>query len=72
MCSYNEYKCAYDIKLTDTRNFEIFNLTISDKSMGLFEIMKKSKIARQTGFILNHLKNLTIKFYGILSNIHIC
>ena len=32
-----EYKCEYDVKLTNIPNTEIINTTISDKSMGLFE-----------------------------------
>ena len=40
-----EYKCEYDIKLTNITNNGIINITISDKSMGLFELNKKLAVA---------------------------
>ena len=40
-------ECIYDIKLTNITNIEIVSLTISGKSMGLFEINKKLTVARQ-------------------------
>ena len=62
-----EYKCAYDIQPTNVRNNEIFNLTISDKSIGLFEITK-TKMAQRRGFIFNQIKkNITRKIYSNLS-----
>ena len=36
-----EYKCVYKINLTNIGNNETVNLTISDKSMGLYELIKK-------------------------------
>ena len=36
-----KYECIYDIKLTNITNKEIINLTISGKSMSLFELNKK-------------------------------
>ena len=33
-----EYECQYDFKLTKNRGHEIVNLTIVDKSMGLFDL----------------------------------
>ena len=35
-----KYECIFDIELTNITNIEIFNLTISGKSMGLFEYNK--------------------------------
>ena len=46
-----EYKCEYAIKLTNKRHIELFNLTVSDKSVGLYELKKQLKIAGQNGFI---------------------
>ena len=57
-----EYKCVYNIQLTNIRTNEIFNLTISGKSMNLCELNEKLKIARQRAFILNKIQKLTIKF----------
>ena len=37
-----EYKCEKQIKLTNITNNEIINKTISDKSMGLFELNKRN------------------------------
>ena len=34
-----DHICVYDIKLTNIGNKEIFDLTISDKSVGLFELI---------------------------------
>ena len=45
-----KYVCVYDFKLTNITNNEIFNLTISDKSMNLYKLNKKLKVARQRGF----------------------
>ena len=67
-----EYKCEYDFKLTNIRNNEIINITISDKSMGLFELNKKLTVARQKGFVFNQLNKLTIKTYSNLQSINIC
>ena len=39
--------------------------------MGLFELNKKLRVARQNGFIFNQLNKLTIKNYSNLSNINI-
>ena len=66
-----KYECIYDIKLTNNTNKKIFNLTISGKSMGLFEIDKKLTVARQNGFIFNRIKTLKIKIYSHLRYINI-
>ena len=67
-----EYGCTYDIKLTNTTNNEIINITISDKSMGLYELSKKLTLARQRSCIFNRLNEIIIKTYSNLSNINIC
>ena len=56
-------ECSYDIKLTNITNNNLFNLTISDKSTGLFELNKKLKVGRQNDFTINQIIKLTIKFY---------
>ena len=66
-----EYDCTYDIKLTNTINNEIINITISDKSMGLYELNKKLTLARQRGDIFNQILNFKIKIYSNLSHINI-
>ena len=38
-----DHMCVYDINLTNINNIEIFNLTISGKSMNLYELTKKIK-----------------------------
>ena len=69
-----EYECAYDIQLTNFGNNEIIKLTVSDKSMGLFELVKKVKIARQNGFNFFQILRLTIIIYSMLSHkkVHYC
>ena len=37
--------------------------------MDLFELNKKLTVARQNGYIFNHMKNFKIKIYSNLSNI---
>ena len=59
-----KYVCIYDIKLTNITNNEIINITISDESLGLYELNIKLNIARQRGFILNQINKLTIKIYS--------
>ena len=54
----------YDIKLTNITNNETNNLTISDESLGLYELNKKLTIARERGFRFLHLNKLTIKIYS--------
>ena len=66
-----EYRCIHNVNHTNTDNNELFNLTISDKNLSLYEIIKKLKIARQKGFIFNEIHKLTIKIYSYLSNIKI-
>ena len=60
-----EYKCEYDIKLTNITNNEIIKTTISDKSLGLYELNKKLTVARQRGYIFIQINKPTIKFIVI-------
>ena len=66
-----DHICEYDINFTNTTNNESVNFTISEKSMGLFELNKKLTTARERGFIFNQINKLTIKIYSNLSNINI-
>ena len=47
------YECMYDNTVTNITDNEIFNLTISGKSMNLYESNKKLKVAKQNGSIFN-------------------
>ena len=58
------YVCIYDIKLTNIKNNEIINISISDESMNLYELNRKLTIARQRGFKFNQISKLTIKIYS--------
>ena len=66
-----DHICEYDLNFTNTTNNESVNFTISDKSMGMYELNKKLTIARENGFIFNHIKKLTIKILSNLSYINI-
>ena len=46
-------------------------MTISGKSMNLYELNKKLTVARQIGFLLNQINKLTGKFYSHLRYIKI-
>ena len=66
-----KYVCIYDITLTNITNNDIINITISDESLGLYELNKKLTIARERGFVFNQINKLTIKIYSNLSSINI-
>ena len=66
-----EYLYVYDIKLTNNRKNDLFNMTISDRSMKLYELKEKLKIARQNVFIFIQTNKFRIKSYGILSQVNI-
>ena len=66
-----KYECIYDIKLTNITNNEIINLTISGKSMNLYELNKKLTVARQNGCMFNQINDLSLKFYSHLRYINI-
>ena len=59
-----KYECIQDIKLTNITNNEIINLTISGKSMSLYDLNKKLTVARQNGFLFNLINKLIIKIYS--------
>ena len=46
-----EYICEYNLNFTKPNNEKV-DLTISDKSIGLYELNKKLTVARQNGYIL--------------------
>ena len=66
-----KYDYIYDIKLTSINNNETFNLIISGKSISLYELKKKLKVAKQNGFIFNQINKLAKKFCSHLRYIHI-
>ena len=43
----------YDLNFTNIDNNESVNFTISEKSMGVYELNKKLTVARRNGFIIN-------------------
>ena len=59
-----KYVCIYDVILKNTTNNEIINTSISDESLGLFELNIKLTLARQRGFRFLHINELTIKIYS--------
>ena len=66
-----EYECVYDLNFTNDTNNESGNFTISNKSMGLYELNKKLTLARERGFIFNQINNFKIKIDSNLSYINI-
>ena len=66
-----DHICEYDLNFRNITNNELVNFTISDKSMGSYELNKKITIARENGFKFNQINKLTIKIYSNLSNINI-
>ena len=66
-----DHVCEYDLKFTNTSNNETVNFTISDKSMGMYELNEKLIVARRNGYIFNQINNFKIKIYSNLSNINI-
>ena len=57
-----KYECIYDIKLTNITNNVIVNLTISGRSMNLYDLNEKLTFARHNGLILIQIIKLTLKF----------
>ena len=66
-----DHICEYNLNFTNTTNIETVNFTISDKSMGMYELNKKLIIARENGFKFNQINKLTRKIYSNLSHINI-
>ena len=56
-----DHLCVYDIKLTKIGNNEIINLTISIKSMNLYDLNEKLTVARERGVIYNETKKTNNK-----------
>ena len=67
-----DYVCEYDLNFTNITNNETVNFTISDKTMGMYELNKKLAIARERNFVFNQINKLTIKNYSNLQSINIC
>ena len=63
--------CEYDFQLIIIGENQMINLTISGKSMALYELNKKLTVARGNGFKLNQINEVTIKIYSNLSHINI-
>ena len=66
-----DHICEYDLNFTNITNNESVNFTISEKSMGMYELNKKLTIARENGFKFNQINKLTIKILSNLSYINI-
>ena len=66
-----DHICEYNLNFTNTTNNETVNFTISDKSIGMYELNKRLTIARGNGFKFNQINKLTIKIYSNLSHINI-
>ena len=66
-----DFICENNLNFTNTNNNESVNFTISEKSMGMYELNLKLTLAKQRGYIFNQINKLTIKIYSNLSNINI-
>ena len=66
-----DHICEYILIFTNTSSNKIINFTISDKSMGMYEINQKLAFACGNGFIFNQINRFKIKIYSNLSNINI-
>ena len=58
-----DHICEYDSNFTNIGNNETVNFTISDKSMGLYELNKKLTIDRGNDFIFIQINKQTIKIF---------
>ena len=47
-----DHYCEYDNKLTNISNIEISSTTISEKSMGLFELNEKLKLEKEVLYLI--------------------
>ena len=61
-----KYECLYNLNFTNDNN-ETFNLTISGKNLGIYELNKKLTLARERGLKFNQINNFKIKIYSNLS-----
>ena len=51
-----DHICEYNLNFTNITNNESVKFTISEKSMGMYELNKKLTVARENGFIFNQIK----------------
>ena len=65
-----DHMCENDLNFTNIGKNETVNFTISDKSMGLYDLNKKLTVARGNGCIFNQINKLTIKSFSNLSNVN--
>ena len=61
----------YDLNFANIGNNETVNFTISDKSMGMYDLNKKLTVACGNGYIFNQINNFKIKNYSNLSKLNI-
>ena len=66
-----DFICEYNLNFTNNTNNELVNFTISEKSMGVYELNHRLTLAKQRGYLFNQVNKLTIKIYSNLSNINI-
>ena len=59
-----DHICEYDINFTNITNNDTVNFTISDESVGLYELNKRKSLARERGFKFNQINKLTKKIYS--------
>ena len=59
-----KYDCIYDNNPKYITNNEIIISTVSDKSLGLYDLNKKLRDARQNGFMFNQINKLTMEIYS--------
>ena len=67
-----DHICEYNLNFTNITKNETVNFTISDKSMGMYDLNQKLAIARGNNFIFNQKNKLTIKIYSNLTHINRC
>ena len=63
-----DHICEFDLKFTNISNNETVNFTISDKSMGLYQLNKKLTLARERSSMFNQrndFKKKSIVFYQL-------
>ena len=63
--------CEYDLNFKNITTNGTVNFTISDRSMGMYELNKKLAFVRGNGFIFNQIKKFELKIYSNLSSINI-
>ena len=66
-----KHECIYKIKNKTITNNETIDFTVSGKKMNLYDLNNKFKIARERGFIFNHINRVTIKCYSHQRHINI-